>query len=80
MTLIRPCAWCTQTDDHPRDLVEIGGGLIAPWHMDCHVKATGCPACKRQLADAAGAKGDELRVHLVSLPPLVLDEHGQEVS
>jgi len=80
VTPIRACVWCTQIDDHPRDLVEIGAELIAPWHMDCHVQATGCTACKRLLADAAGAKGDELRVHLESLPPLVLDEHGQEVS
>jgi len=48
--------------------------------MDCHVIATDCPACKHQLTTAKNAKGDELRVHLVSLPPLVLDEHGQEVS
>jgi len=50
------------------------------WHLDCHVIATGCPSCKILLAAADGAKGDELRVHLVSLPPLVLDEHGEEVS
>jgi len=80
MALItRTCIACTQTDDHPRDVVDHGAWLVT-WHLDCHVIATGCPACKNRLADAESAKGDELRTHLESLPPLVLNEHGEEVS
>jgi len=79
MTLIRTCISCTQTDDHPKDIVDHGTFMVV-WHLDCHVIATGCPSCKTQLANAKGAKGEKLRTHLVSLPPLVLDEHGEEVS
>jgi len=79
VTLVRTCISCTQTDDHPKDIVDHGTFMVV-WHLDCHVIATGCPSCKILLAAADGAKGDELRVHLVSLPPLVLDEHGEEVS
>jgi hypothetical protein len=39
-----------------------------------------CAVCKTQLTGAKDVKGDQLREHLVSLPPRVLDEHGQEVS
>lgn len=44
-----------------------------PWHMDCHVLATGCETCAGQLAacdtDAGndGVKNDELRERLIAL-------------
>jgi hypothetical protein len=34
--------------------------------MDCHA-AMGCEVCRKQIADAAGVQGDELRTHLVAL-------------
>jgi len=78
--LMRVCVACTQTDDHPRHIIDLGNGSEAGMHPDCCVMVRDCAVCKTQLADAKGAKGDQLREHLVSLPPRVLDEHGQEVS
>lgn len=79
MALMRTCIGCTQTDDHPKDIVDHGTFMVV-WHLDCHVITVDCRSCKNRLADAKGAKGETLRAHLVSLPPLVLDEHGEEVS
>ncbi len=61
---MRTCIGCTQTDDHPRHIVWMPGDVETTWHMDCHVLATGCDVCERQLADAGGATGDALRAHL----------------
>ncbi|HEY9413634.1 MAG TPA: hypothetical protein VIQ30_02640 [Pseudonocardia sp.] len=60
----RTCNRCGQTDDAPRDVI-YGG---ANFHMDCHA-LMGCPTCIKQLADADGAQGDDLRAHLISLTP-----------
>lgn len=80
MALIRMCIACTQKDDHPRHIIDLGNNSEAMMHLDCCVMVRDCAVCKTQLADAGDVKGDQLREHLVSLPPLVLDEHGQEVS
>lgn len=65
----RSCIACPAVDDHPRHSIYLGPGQVANWHMDCHVKATGCEECTSQLADAGGATGDQLRTHLISLTP-----------
>jgi hypothetical protein len=65
---VRLCVGCAQHDDHPRHVIAMPGGQVANWHMDCHVLATDCEVCTKQIADADGAKGDELRGHLLSLP------------
>lgn len=59
------CIGCTQTDDHPRHLIDIGGVNVY-WHMDCHAIATGCPICTGIVANAHGAKGGKLRTHLTT--------------
>ena len=67
----RLCIGCGQTDDHPRHVI----GKQAMWHMDCHVLATDCATCKRQLAacdtstEPDGVIGDELRSRLLALRP-----------
>lgn len=67
----RLCIGCGQTDDHPRHQI----GKQEPWHMDCHVLATGCGICAAQLAacdtstDSDGVIGDVLFDRLVALPP-----------
>jgi len=80
MTLIRTCIACTQTDDHPRHIIDLGNDVVSGMHLDCCVMVRNCAVCETQLADAKDVKGDKLREHLVSLPPRVLDEHGKEVS
>lgn len=64
---IRLCIGCGQHDDHPRHVIHMKGQPGAMWHMDCHVLATGCETCKRQIADAEGKTGAELREHLLAL-------------
>lgn len=64
----RLCVGCGQHDDHPRHMIVTAPGQVALWHMDCHVLATDCEVCAKQIADAADVKGDELREHLLSLP------------
>jgi hypothetical protein len=74
----RICAGCQQTDTDPRHVFGVGGsgeGIVAPmpWHMDCHVLATGCDTCAEQLAACDtdpsndGIKGAELRERLIAL-------------
>lgn len=70
---VRTCIGCAQTDDHPRHVISQPGADVN-WHMDCHKLATGCEICARQTEDAGEAKGDQLRQHLVSLPPMVAEE------
>lgn len=65
----RLCIGCGQTDDHPRHVIK----GRQPWHMDCHVLATGCASCKRQLAGCDtseandGVVGEELQKRLIAL-------------
>lgn len=66
---LRTCIGCTKTDDHPRHVVTQSDGTDITWHMDCHVLATGCTVCARQLEGSDGAAGDALREHLVSRQP-----------
>lgn len=79
MSVQRTCAGCQQTDDAPRHTFGVAGTGIAaqqlplPWHLDCHVIATGCESCADQLSrcgtDASndGVKNDELRERLIAL-------------
>lgn len=64
--MLRTCIGCTQTDDHPRHVIALPDGSDVGWHMDCHQLATGCETCAAQLADAGGATGDDLRLHLTT--------------
>jgi hypothetical protein len=74
----RICAGCQQTDDAPRHTFGVAGEvdrqqLPLPWHLDCHVLATGCENCIEALrqcgTDASndGVKNDELRARLIAL-------------
>jgi hypothetical protein len=73
---VRTCIGCGQQDDHPRHVIDAGGTDVT-WHMDCHVFAAGCEVCKHQLDGVGGAKGnpkgDKLRAHLQSLPPVEVE-------
>ena len=68
---IRLCIGCGQRDDHPRH-VFVGS---QPWHMDCHVLATGCVVCASQLEKcdtstaSDGVIGAELQKRLIALAP-----------
>jgi hypothetical protein len=72
-TTVRICAGCQQEDDHPRHVFAGLGVAPLPWHMDCHVLATGCDVCAEQLAKCDtdpsndGLKGAELRERLIAL-------------
>jgi hypothetical protein len=71
----RVCAGCQQIDDHPRHVFAVAGGQVPPmpWHMDCHVIATGCEDCAEQLKKANtttsndGIKGAQLQELLIAL-------------
>lgn len=63
--LMRTCGRCGQTDDHPRHVFALGGAEEVARHMDC-CAAVGCEICADQIAGAAGAKGDDLRTHIVT--------------
>jgi hypothetical protein len=65
----RICAGCQQTDDAPRHVFAVGPAQVPPmpWHMDCHVTATGCETCADQLRQCDNAKNDELRERLIAL-------------
>lgn len=66
---VRLCIGCGQRDDHPRHVIN----GRQPWHMDCHVLATGCATCARQLeacetsTASDGVIGEVLRERLVAL-------------
>lgn len=67
---VRTCIACAKTDDHPRHVIDVGGGDTVTFHMDCHIIANGCEVCTAQLAEAPqGAKGQELREFLVTTGP-----------
>lgn len=68
---VRNCVGCGQTDDHPRHVVDVGGGQELAWHMDCHSRVTPpCGVCTHQLLDVAvGTTGQALRDHLIAMPP-----------
>lgn len=73
---VRGCIGCGRRDNHPRHVVVVGDAEV-PWHMDCHVIAAGCAVCEHQLAGVGGIdgnpKGDALREHLLSLPPVQVE-------
>lgn len=70
---IRSCVGCGQSDDHPRDVVNLPDGNTANYHMDCHVLIANCEVCAAQLAGVGGVqgnpKGDDLRAHLEMCGP-----------
>lgn len=65
----RLCIGCGQSDDHPRHVIN----GRQPWHMDCHVLATGCETCARKLAacdtstEPDGVVGEVLQGLLIAL-------------
>ncbi len=63
---VNPCAACGQSDDHPRHVIAVSPTETVFFHMDCHAN-NGCEVCVAQIAGAAGAKGDQLRGHLIAL-------------
>lgn len=69
---VRVCPICTQTDDHPRHVVSLPDGTDLAIHMDCCAVGRNCAVCKAQIAEAGKAKGESLRKHLLSLPPVDL--------
>lgn len=67
--MLRTCSKCGQTDDAPRDVLNVPPGAEpVNFHMDCHA-ALGCPTCISRVNGANGAKNDELRTYLLSLEP-----------
>lgn len=65
--LLRTCARCGQTDDHPRHVIAAMAADQKPsnFHMDCHA-LLGCPICIEQIKDAEGIQGVELQGHLIA--------------
>lgn len=71
---VRKCPICGQSDDAPRHVDDRNTGIPLPYHHDCHANA-GCDVCTVLVAEAAGKQGDELRTHLVALPPRQWTHH-----
>jgi hypothetical protein len=65
--MLRNCIGCGQVDDHPRHVIALPDGSDAPWHHDCHARATGDPVSEA-IAET-GLKGDELREHIINNDP-----------
>ena len=76
---VRPCIGCGQYDDHPRHVTATADGASIPYHMDCCAIARDCEVCQAQIAGADGAKGDELREHLLTTGPAA-DQPGWTAS
>lgn len=57
----RECVKCGIVDEDPRCVVDMGGGIEALWHMDCHFKQFGPMPCHQHVTSADSPKGDELR-------------------
>jgi hypothetical protein len=71
---VRPAPCCAVYDDHPRHVTLDATGAETALHMDC-CALRGCTVCLHQLAGVQpGTIGDDLREHLLTLPP-VLVEH-----
>lgn len=69
------CLACGQHDDHPKHQVLVDENHTSVWfHMDCHARSSeACDVCTMSISGAPeGAKGDTLRVHLLSPANLVL--------
>lgn len=65
----RICVGCGITDTDPRHVLVTDDGATVLFHMDCHAIVANCETCRAQIADAAGATGDELRAHLITTGP-----------
>lgn len=69
---VRTCPICTQSDDHPRHVIDLGGITITP-HMDCCAISRSCEVCAAQLDGVGGVagnpRGDQLRAHLITTGP-----------
>lgn len=63
---IRTCLGCTQTDDHPRHVIDLDGVNLTNWHPDCHAQITGCENCAVLVKSAGGKTGEALRTHIMS--------------
>lgn len=63
---VRPCIACGQHDDHPRHVIDLGGGETSMFHLDCHA-LMGCETCKPQAAAAAGATGHGMLDAIIAL-------------
>jgi hypothetical protein len=60
---------CEQHDDHPKHVfvLDVTTGEEARRHMDC-CASVGCTPCAQALIGSNGAKGHELRQHLMQGP------------
>lgn len=71
--MLRTCPVCTQTDDHPRHVWDLGPDMRIDLHMDCCAITRNCRVCQAQLAGVGGAgnnpTGDDLRAYLVTTGP-----------
>lgn len=64
---IRNCVGCGQSDTDPRHVIDIGGGNLVNWHMDCHSRSDqGCDSCQTAIDAAKGETGEKLRKALTS--------------
>lgn len=73
---LQPCHGCGAVDDEPRHItlhsfVDDSQNLIK--HFGC-CAAEGCDHCTEVVAAAGGAKGEELRQHLVAQPAVDRNE------
>ncbi len=82
MSVLRTCTACGQTDDHPRDVLNVlPGEEPINYHLDCHA-ALGCTRCADRLAAVDGATGPGLRKLLLELEhgPLTTDQVAELVA
>lgn len=64
---VTECGVCLQVDDHPKHgfILDIKTGEETRRHLDCCAPG-GCPLCARALVGSNGAKGHDLRAHIVA--------------
>lgn len=66
--VMQSCLGCGQSDDHPKHQVVIPPNFDSVfWHMDCHLKITGCDICAPTVLSANGKTGEDFRTHIVNI-------------
>lgn len=60
------CIACTQNDDHPKHVIDMGGDVLLRFHHDCHAMSTNCDVCASVVKASGGVTGEELRSFLMT--------------
>lgn len=73
--MLRNCYICGAVDDHPRDVIDLGGGQTAYAHHDCHAAMDPpCPSCAWLVNHKGELVGDDWRAQVNDLHAQLSDE------